>query len=146
MTGFQGFSLLAIRLGQTGDITGTDAIAWKYDKDTPYVPSPLLYNGKLYFFKVNTSVLTCLDAKTGSPIIPAQHVEGLGDVYGSPVSADGRVYLIGRKGSSVVISDGNKLDVLATNKLDDRFDASPAVAGNEIFLRGYENVYCISEK
>ena len=41
MTGFQGFSLLAIRLGQTGDLTGTDAIAWKYDKDTPYVPSPL---------------------------------------------------------------------------------------------------------
>jgi len=144
MTGFQGFSLLAIRLGQTGDLTGTDAIAWKYDKDTPYVPSALLYNGKLYFFKVNTSVLTCLDAKTGSPIIPAQRMEGLGDVYGSPVGADGRVYLIGRKGSSVVISDGNKLDVLATNKLDDRFDASPALAGNEIFLRGYENVYCIS--
>ena len=65
-------------------------------------------------------------------------------MYASPVGADGRVYLVGRRGSSVVISDGNKLDVLATNKLDDRFDASPALAGNEIFLRGYENVYCIS--
>jgi outer membrane protein assembly factor BamB len=145
-TGYQGPVLLAIRLGHTGDLTGTDAIAWKYGKDTPYVPSPLLYNSKLYFFKFYNNVLTCLDAKTGSPVFPAERVEGLGDVYASPVGADGRIYLIGRKGSSVVIREGNNLDVLTTNKLDDRFDASPAVAGNEIFLRGYENVYCISEK
>jgi hypothetical protein len=146
MTGFQGFSLLAIRLGHTGDLTGTDAIAWKYDKDTPYVPSPLLYDGKLYFFKVNTSVLSCLDAKTGSPIFPAQRVEGLGDVYASPVGADGNVFLIGRNGTSVVIRNGSNLEIVATNKLDDHFDASPALAGNELFLRGRENIYCISAK
>jgi hypothetical protein len=50
MSGFRGNALLAIRLGRTGDLTGSDAIAWTHNKNTPYVPSPLLYNGKLYFF------------------------------------------------------------------------------------------------
>jgi outer membrane protein assembly factor BamB len=145
-TGYQGPVMLAIQLGHTGDLTGTDAIAWKYDKDTPYVSSPLLYDGKLYFFKVFTNVMTCLDAKTGSPVYPTQRIEGVGDVYASPVGANGRVYLVSRNGTSVVISNGNKLEILATNKLDDRFDASPAIAGNELFLRGKENIYCISEK
>ena len=145
-TGYQGPVMLAIHLGHTDDLTGTDAIVWKYDKDTPYVSSPLLYDGKLYFFKVFTNVMTCLDAKTGSPVYPTQRIEGLGDVYASPVGAAGRVYLVSRNGTSVVIGNGNKLEILATNKLEDRFDASPAIAGNELFLRGKENIYCISEK
>ena len=82
--------------------------------------------------------------KRAAPLSPLNAWKAWATCMAQPVGADGRVYLIGRKGSSVVISDGNKLDVLATNKLDDRFDASPALAGNEIFLRGYENVYCIS--
>ena len=67
-------------------------------------------------------------------------------VYASPVGAAGRVYLTGRDGSFMVIKAGPKLEVLATNKLDDRFDASPAAVGRELFLRGHANVYCIAEK
>jgi outer membrane protein assembly factor BamB len=56
MSGFQGNALLAIRLGRTGDLTGSDAIVWTHNKSTPYVPSPLLYNGKLYFFANNNGI------------------------------------------------------------------------------------------
>src|SRR5204863_6231949 len=63
-SGFQGNALLAIRLGRTGDLTGTDAIAWTHNKSTPYVPSPLLYGDKLYFFGRNDGVVTCLETKT----------------------------------------------------------------------------------
>ena len=146
MSGFQGNALLAIRLGRTGDLTGSDAIAWTYKKSTPYVPSPLLYNGKLYFFAVNTGTLTCLDTKTGSPLIDAQKLEDLAGVYASPIGADGRVYLAGRNGVTVVLKLSDTLEVLATNRLDEKFDASPAAVGKELFLRGRDYLYCITEK
>ena len=146
MSGFQGNSLLAIRLGRSGDLTGTDAIAWTHKKSTPYVPSPLLYNGKLYFFAVNNGVLSCLEAKTGKVLMDAERIDGLQGVYASPLGAAGRVYLAGRNGATVVLKASDKLEVLATNKLDDKFDASPAAVGKDLFLRGREYLYCIAEK
>jgi len=146
MSGFRGSALLAIRLGRTGDLTGTDAIAWTYKKNTPYVPSPLLYDGKLYFFAVNNPVLTCLDTRSGTPLFAAQKLEDLSGVYASPVGAAGRVYLVGRKGVAVVLKQSDKLEVLAVNRLDEKFDASPAAAGNDLLLRGRDYLYCLSDK
>jgi len=145
-TGFQGSAMQAIKLGQSGDLTGTDTVAWKLDKDTPYVPSPLLYEGRLYFFKVNDGIISCVNAKTGENLFGPQRVEGLKGAYASPVAADGRVYLVGRNGTTVVIKAGNAFEVLATNALDDPIDASPALVGNELFLRSKEHLYCIAEK
>ena len=146
MSGFRGSALFAIRLGRTGDLTGTDAVAWTYNKNTPYVPSPLLYDGKLYFFAVNKGVLTCLDTKSGTPLFEAQKLEDLSGVYASPVGAAGRVYLVGRKGVTVVLKQSDKVEVLAVNRLDEKFDASPAAAGNDLLLRGHEYLYCLSDK
>lgn len=146
MSGFRGNKLLAIRLGATGNLSGTDAIAWRHEKSTPYVPSPLLYDDLLYFFANNNSILSCFEAKTGKALIDAERIEGLGDVYASPVGAAGRVYLVGRDGSTVVLKKGPTIEKLAANKLDDRFDASPAIVGKELFLRGHGNLYCIAEK
>ena len=146
MSGFQGNALLAIRLGRTGDLTGGDAIAWAHNKSTPYVPSPLLYSGKLYFLANNSGVLTCLDTKAGDPVFDAQKLEDLAGVYASPLGAAGRVYLPGRNGVTVVLKQSDKLEVLATNRLDDKFDSSPAAAGKDLFLRGRDYLYCIAEK
>ncbi|MEO7319111.1 MAG: PQQ-binding-like beta-propeller repeat protein [Chthoniobacteraceae bacterium] len=146
ISGFRGASLLAIQLGRTGDLTGTDAIAWQHGKGTPYVPSPLLVGGRLYFYSGNNGILSCFDAATGKPLVEAQRIEELlGGVYASPVSADGRIYLVGRDGKTVVIKQSDKIEVLATNKLDDRFDASPAIVGKDLFLRGHQSLYCIGE-
>ena len=95
---------------------------------------------------MSTSALTCLDAKSGQPLIDAEKVEALQGVYASPVGASGRVYLVGRNGATVVIKNSGKLEILATNQLDERFDASPAIAGQELFLRGREFLYSLSEK
>jgi outer membrane protein assembly factor BamB len=146
MSGFKGNSLLAIKLGHTGDLTGTDAIAWSHGKSTPYVPSPLLYGDKLYFFAGNNGMLSCYDAKSGKALIDAERLEDLKNVYASPVGADGRVYLVGRNGAVLVIKNSDKLELLATNKLDEQFDASPAIVGKDLFLRGHEYLYCIEEK
>ena len=65
-SGFRGNALKAVRLaGARGDLTGTPAVVWSHDRDTPYVPSPLLYDGVLYILKSNTGILSALDAATG---------------------------------------------------------------------------------
>ena len=64
-------------------------------------------------------------------------------MYSSPVAAGGRVYFVGRGGSSAVVSH-NPFATLAENRLDDSFSASPAIAGDELFLRGHRYLYCIA--
>jgi outer membrane protein assembly factor BamB len=75
-----------------------------------------------------------------------KRVDDLNGVYASPVGAGGKIYLVGRSGVTVVIKQSDTLEVLATNKLDDRFDSSPAVVDKELFLRGREYLWCIAEK
>ena len=66
MSGFRGSSLQAIKLDEAqGDITDSDAIAWTYDRSTPYTPSPLLSGRNLYFLGSNNGILSCFDAVTG---------------------------------------------------------------------------------
>jgi outer membrane protein assembly factor BamB len=144
ISGFRGNAVLAIRLGRTGDLTDTDAIAWKYETKAPYVPSGLLEGDRLWFFSQNTGILSCLDAKTGKVLVDAERVEGLGGVYASPVIADGKIYLTGRNGEGVVLRAGPKLEILASNQLDEKFEASPALSGKDLLLRGHEFLYCLS--
>jgi outer membrane protein assembly factor BamB len=145
MSGFRGNSLKAVRLADAkGDITDTPAVLWTFDRDTPYVPSPLLYDGTLYFLKGNTGVLSAFDAKTGKPHYQLQRIEGVPNVFSSPVGADGRVYVAGQDGGIAVIKHGPTYEVLATNKLDDKFDASPALVDGEIYLRGYRYLYSVA--
>ena len=145
MTGFRGSALLAIPLDAAGDITDTDKVAWKKDQGTPYVPSPLLYGDMLYFNGSNSSALSCLNARTGEPVFDRQRIPGLSNIYASPVGAADRVYYTGRDGVTVVLKRGEEMEVLATNKLAERVDASAAIAGNQLFMRGDKSLYCFQE-
>jgi outer membrane protein assembly factor BamB len=147
-SGFRGSALLAIRLGRSGDLTGSDAIAWSHARNTPYVPSPLLYGQRLYLLKGNDAILSCFDAQAGKPLsgTDPKRLPELQGAYASPLGADGKVYVTGRNGVTAVLKDGPDLEILATNKLDDRIDASPAAVGRELLLRGHAHLYCISEK
>lgn len=145
MSGYSEPALVAIKyVGAKGDVSKSDSVAWRLDKATPYVPSPLLYDGTLYFLQKNTNLLSCYDAKTGKPNYPQQRLEGIDGVYASPLGADGRVYIVGRNGSTVVLARAPEFKVLAVNKLDDDFSASPAAAGSELYLRGKKHLYCIA--
>jgi outer membrane protein assembly factor BamB len=146
MSGFRGNSLKAIDLTKAkGDITGTDAIVWTYERDTPYVPSPLLYDGLLYMLKSNSGILTVFDAKTGDTHYGPLRIEGLAEVFSSPVGAAGRVYITDRSGKTAVLKHGKTHEVLAANSIDDGVDASPAVAGGSIYLRSHNFLYGIAE-
>jgi len=146
-SGFQGNNLKAIRLAAAkGDITGTDAIVWTLNRDTPYVPSPLLYDNILYILKTNSGILSAFDAKTGKPHYQLQRLEEVPNVFASPVGAQGRVYIPGRDGTTIVIKHGPAYEVLAKNTLDDGFDASPALVDEAIYLRGQKYLYAIASK
>ncbi|MCH7990140.1 MAG: PQQ-binding-like beta-propeller repeat protein, partial [Planctomycetes bacterium] len=146
MSGYQGFSVLALPLTATGDISKSDKIVWSKRLGTPYIPSPLLYDGMLYFNQSNQATLSCLNSKTGDTIIGRTRLSGISNIYASPVGADERIYITGRNGTTLVLQRSKELKVLATNKLDDRIDTSPALAGNQLFLRGDNFLYCIAEE
>ena len=110
------------------------------------MPSPLLYDGILYLLKTNSGVLSAYDARTGKPHYQLQRLEGVPNVFASPVAAQGRIYIAGRDGTTIVIRHGSTYEVLATNTLDDGFDASPALAGNDIYLRGNKYLYAIGAR
>ncbi|HUV13094.1 MAG TPA: PQQ-binding-like beta-propeller repeat protein [Acidobacteriota bacterium] len=146
-SGFRGNALLAIRLsGAQNNITGTENIVWSHDKHTPYVPTPLLFKNTLYFLSRNSGIVSSFDARTGSAFFGPERLENIGDVYASPVGAAGRIYITDRDGNTAVLAHGPQLNILGVNSLEDGFDASPAIVGNELYLRGTKYLYRISEK
>jgi outer membrane protein assembly factor BamB len=146
LSGFRGNAIKAIDLAKAkGDITGSATILWEYNQDAPYTPSALLMDDKLYFMKGNNGIMTCLDAKTGKVLYSNQKLEGITNMFSSPTGNKDKIYIAATNTVNVVKA-GGEFSLLAKNSLDDTFHASPVIVGNELFLRGFKYLYCISEK
>ncbi len=143
-SGHKGSYFAAFRLDGTGDIQGTDNVAWEIVQDTPDIASPLLSSGRLYFHKGKSGLLSCVDAATGKPHYMASRIQGLDGIYASPVAAGGHVYLTSRTGTTVVIRDADELSIVATNDVDETVDATPAPVDSELFIRGEKHLFCIA--
>jgi outer membrane protein assembly factor BamB len=146
LSGYKGSAACAIPLDAKGDLTDTSKVLWRHTKGTPYVPSPLLVSDRLYFTQANSALLTVLDTKTGKAILDQERLPNQTSFYSSPVSAAGRVYLADQQGTTLVLKQSDKLEVLARNQLDDHFDATPALVGRQLFLRGEKFLYCIEAR
>ncbi len=145
MSGYSGQMLQAVDLAKAqGPLEGTEAVRFVHERHTPYVPSPLIAGDRLYFLKHFKNILTVLDADSGDVIYTEKRLPGVGNVYASPVGADGRVYFLSRDGHAVVLADGDTFEVLAENDLDDGFDASPALVGDTMYLRGRHHLYALT--
>jgi outer membrane protein assembly factor BamB len=145
ISGFRGYAAIAIPLDSTGDLTDTDQPAWRLNKGTPYVSSAALVGDRLYFTKDRSGIMSCVDARSGEVIIDQKRLPGLDDIYASPVAAAGRVYFTGRNGNTVAVdAAADELRVVAENHLDETIDASPAIVGREMFLRGERSLYCVA--
>ena len=145
MSGYKGHAAMAVPLTETGDISGTEKLRWTTNRGTPYVPSAVLYDDLLYFNQSNQAILRCLDSKTGEVVFGPQRLSPLSNIYASPVGAAGRIYIVGRSGKTLVLKHSRNFESIATNSLNERFDASPAIAGKQLFLRGAKYLYCIEE-
>lgn len=132
---------LALRPGGQGDVTATH-LAWRAVRGGPHVPSPILYNGRLYTVN-DTGIASCLDAKTGQAIWQAR----IRDKFSaSPIEAGGLLYFPSESGVTYVLRAGDKFEVVAENDLGSPILASPAIAVGKLLLRTQSELVCIDDK
>ncbi len=132
------YSLIAVKPDGSGDVTDTH-IEWGFSKSAPKRPSQIIA-GDLMFMINDDGVASCIDAKTAK-VIWQKRIGG--DYRASPILADGKIYFFSQDGTSPVIAASDKFELLGENKLDNGFQASPAVADDSLYLRTITDLYCI---
>jgi outer membrane protein assembly factor BamB len=141
--GYPAKRTIAIKLGGSGDLTGTPSVVWKYEKGTAYVASPILYGDYVYIIS-DKGVITCLDAKTGEVKYEGGRVPVPASFMGSPVAFDGKILITSDDGDTFVVKAGAAHEILRTNSLAEPIFTTPALANGKIYIRGDKNLYCIS--
>jgi outer membrane protein assembly factor BamB len=145
MSGYRDPRLMAIKLGREGDLTGTDSILWSQTRGLAYTTSPVLHDNKLYVL-TDSGLLSAFNATTGEPHFAQVRLPKSYNFKASPIGANGKLYLATEDGDVVVLKMGEKFEVIATNTLSDQvFIATPVIAGGELFLRGKDKLFCISQ-
>ena len=143
MSGYRNPRLMAVRLGRTGDLTGTDALVWESIRGTSYTASPALHDGRLYVIADN-GMMSVFNAATGAPHYVQTRLPKPYNFKASPLVVNDRVYLATEEGDVVVVKTGDQFEVLATNTLTDQsFIASPIVVGNDLYLRSRTHLFAI---
>ena len=142
VAGYPAKIAMAIRLGGSGDLTGTPNVPWKYEKGTAYVPSPILYGDYLYL-TTDRGILTAIDAKTGEVKYEGGRIPIPATFTASPVAFEGKILMTSEDGDTFIVKAGPKHEILGTNSLGEAVYASPAIADGRIFIRGEKNLYCI---
>ena len=139
-TGYDRPSVLAIRPGESGDVT-EDNIKWSHKKGAPNTPSFLLVDD-LLFMVSDRGIATCIDANSGD-----QHWQKRlgGNFSASPVLAEGRIYFTSEEGVTTVIEAANEYNELAKNDIGQRTLASMALSDKSIFLRTDTHLYRIGK-
>jgi outer membrane protein assembly factor BamB len=135
--------LLAVRTGGTGDVTGTH-IAWKEKTSIPEVPSPLVYQSRVYMIR-NGGIITCMDATTGK-VLYRERIGAPGPYYASPVASNGRLVIASGDGIVSTLKAGDRLEVLARNDLGEAILASPALANGVVFIRTASGLSAFTQK
>ncbi len=104
-----------------------------------YVPTPLFHEGRLYLM-VDSGIFTCLDAATGKRIY-RERVGG--NYFASPIVAGGKILALSREGELVALKPGDEFEILGRSQLGDAASATPAVAGNRLYVRTDTHLICI---
>ena len=140
--------LFAIKPGAQGDITlGSDEtenrfIAWCQKKAAPYMPTPLLYDGRVYVL-LDRGLLSCYEAKTGKVIYDRERLGRSAKFTASPLAYNGRIFCFGERGETVVVEAGDSFRMIGRNELGDLIMSTPAIAGNSLLIRTINHLYCI---
>lgn len=135
--------VIAVRPGGTGEANQTH-IAWSETKGVPGVPSPLFYEGRLYTF-LNGGIVFARQAKTGA-VVYSGRLGAMGYYYASPVAADRKIFIGSEEGVVVVLEAGDRLNVLARNKLDGAILATPAIVDGRIYVRTESHLYAFGNR
>jgi outer membrane protein assembly factor BamB len=134
-------NLLAVKPGGSGMLP-QEAVKWRVAKNVSVRPSVLVDGGLVYMVN-DQGIATCLDAATGK-VYWSERTDG--EYSASPIMAGGHIYLCNQIGKTFVLTPGKKFDVVAENRLDGGFMASPAVAGDSLVLRTRTHLYRVGKK
>jgi outer membrane protein assembly factor BamB len=130
---------LAVDPTGMGDVSKTH-LKWQL----PVVPegfsSPVII-GDLLYRTHNPGVVACRRLADGSEVFK-HRLDGLDAAISPIATADGRIYFASA-GKSFVVQAGPKMKVLGISDLGDPSRASPAIAGDRLYLKGTEYLYCI---
>ena len=141
-SGYPRKRVIAVNPGGTGDVTGTDAIRWTYDKGTAYVASPILHGDYLYLM-TDGGIITCLDAKTGAVVYEGGRPPVAGSYRSSLVAFGDKILQTSEEGDTFVLKAGPKHEVLRTNSVGEPVWASLAFAKDTIYIRGEKHLFAI---
>jgi outer membrane protein assembly factor BamB len=134
--------MLAVKAGGHGDITGS-GVLWRF-MNGPDVPTPVT-DGTLLYVINDRGIMWCLDAKSGAAVYERQRLRP-STYTGSPILADGKIYITNEDGVTSVVQAGPKFTVLAENDLGEYTLSSPSVSDGQIFIRTDKALYAIGER
>jgi outer membrane protein assembly factor BamB len=132
-----------VKLGGAGDISKARL---KYRVGSMYISTAVIAGDYLYSYN-GSGVPGCYEWKTGKELWKSQ-IEGRpggSTAWGSPVLADGRLYITDQQGLTSVFDAGPKYELLSLNPLNERCNASIAVAHSNLLIRTHKHLWCIGE-
>jgi outer membrane protein assembly factor BamB len=142
--GMGAWGAIALKPGVAGGMLPADRVLWRVQRNVPYIPAPLLYQGVFYMVKTG-GIITSINATTGAILKQGRAPSALGEYYASPVAADGKIFVASQEGKITVLKAGAEWDVLSVNDLHEEINATPALAAGRLYVRTRERIYCFSQ-
>ena len=120
-------------------------MAWSRAGRGPYMPTPLVYKGRLYVLG-NDGIFDAYDLATGAEIY-RQRLTQVGNGFSaSPVAADDKIYLSNEDGDMVVVSAGSEFKEIAINPMGELLMATPALSGGVMYVRTARSLFAIGRR
>jgi outer membrane protein assembly factor BamB len=135
------YGAVAIRPENARGQLSSNAIGWRFKKNLPFIPAPLLYRD-VYYMVRDGGIITSLNPATGQLLKQGRSPGALGEYYASPVAADGKVFLASGEGKMTVLKAAPEWEVLQVSDLDEEIRATPALSDGRIYVRTRSSVYC----
>jgi hypothetical protein len=141
---FNADRFVAIRPGGREDSTTTH-VQWETTKGLSEMPSPLFYRGRVHFLR-DGGLWTVIEPKTGKRLLDRERLGTGGQAVASPIAANGHIYTVNASGTFAVLRAGDTLQIAAVNKLGESVRATPAIAGDTLYVRGAEHIWAFRQR
>jgi len=148
--GYQSVGSVAIRSGGSGDVTESHVL-WS-TRDSSYVSTPVK-NGKHLYWINKSGIAYCVDSANGNRLyqvrVPGVKAGKGVKFFASMIAVGNYVYAVSRESGTFILAAKPEFEVVNQNTFSDdesAFNGTPAISGNEMFMRSNKYLYCISEK
>ena len=134
---------MGFKLGGVGNVTDKNRL-WREEKSPQRIGSGVFIDGYLYQANAGPNTFQCIDPKSGKVLW--QERSGGPAHWGSMVYAGSHIFVTNQSGTTFVIKPNpEKLEIVSKNTIDERSNSTPAISDGDIFLRTFNNVYCIGK-